>query len=335
MVNSTAILFITITALTIGTVFYLNAETQTPQFTQTTFMTYQSSFQKRYSSESEEKYRRFVYNTNKAYINQENAKGKSFILGDTPFTDMTFEEFKAKYLMSKTVATPPADSVEVDMGVRDFCHKDWRDDGVVSGVKNQGGCGSCWAFSAVGSLETAYALKNKKLVEFSEQELVDCSGDYGNNGCGGGLPTFAFDYIKDHKISLEKDYTYTAEDRSCKAKKYPDRYGIKGYKTLKPANVDGLLKAINEQPVSVGIEVQNDFMHYTSGIYTNDNCGQALNHGVTAVGFNVEKDESKSYFIVKNSWGNRWGEKGYIRMLVGHGNGTCGIANSYDAYPLF
>jgi len=329
---------VALTALTLGTVLFLSQDSTTASASpleHPAFHAYKARYGKNYASQSDASYRRAVYAANMAYIRRENAKGRSHTLGETPFTDLTFEEFSAKYLMQTPLPNPKTNAILADTGALKCGNKDWRKEGVVSPVKNQGQCGSCWAFSAVGSLESAVAIKTGKITEFSEQELVDCSDDYGNAGCNGGLPSLAFDYVQDHQISLESDYVYTARDGSCKASKYKTKQAITGYKTLKNPSVETLIAAIAEQPVSVGIEVQSDFMHYKSGIYkpADEDCGDSLNHGVVAVGYLVDNNDEKSYFIIKNSWSNTWGEEGYIRVAVGSGRGTCGIANKYDAYP--
>lgn len=333
MINPTLILFLTITALTLGTMIFLN-DNKPIVLNNTEFSVYKSKFNKKYITEADISYRRMVYNTNMAYIRKQNAKGKTHTLGETPFSDMTFEEFKSKYLMKEPVSNPDIGLLEADTGFRSPANINWRTAGVVSQVKDQGQCGSCWAFSAIGSLESATAIKNKNLIEFSEQELIDCSKKYHNNGCNGGMPTYAFDYILANKISLESAYPYTGKQGTCNSKKKSLKQAITGYKTLKSPHVSELINVLNQQPVSVGIEVQDDFMHYVNGIYTpGKKCGDNLNHGVVAVGYNITADGSDDYFIVKNSWTSDWGENGYIRMAIGTGRGICGIANVYDAYP--
>ena len=136
---------------------------------------------------------------------------------------------------------------------------DWRDKGAVTPVKNQGMCGSCWAFSVTGSFEGAVAINKGTLPSFSEQELVDCSKSYGNHGCNGGIMSFGFNYIADHKLATEKDYPYKGRDSSCKRKDTGERYGVSEYVTLDSVDVNGLSAALENNPVSVAIEVRRDF----------------------------------------------------------------------------
>lgn len=297
------------------------------------FKAFVTKHKKQYFSQQEFEYRYSVYAQNKNYINKRNSEGLSFILAENKFTDLSFEEFKNKYLSKNPILnkTFRAEGYEVDIKGKS---KDWRKQNAVSEVKNQGACGSCWAFSTTGSLESAYAIKNQQITEFSESELVDCSAKYGNDGCDGGIMAQAFDYIKDNQIALESDYPYQPVTRQCKADKTKQRFGITGYTAISPGDVTGLIAGIDITPVSVAIEVRPDFQSYSSGIYTNDDdtCGQQLNHGVLAVGYSQGK-KNKSYFIVKNSWGGDWGEEGYVRMAIGTGSGTCGIASDNDVYP--
>ncbi len=139
--------------------------------------------------------------------------------------------------------------------------------------------------------------------------------------------TYAFKYIKDHKIALTEDYRYEARNRTCRRKDdLENRVAIKGHTEIKPANVNALNKEIKSHPVSVGVEVRRDFQMYKKGVYTNSSssCGNRLNHGVVVVG--VDSQDGYDYYNVKNSWGESWGLKGYIKMEIGKGGGTCGIA---------
>jgi len=293
------------------------------------FMEHKKKYNKLHANREDLEYRYSVYVDNMKFIEEHNSKGKSYILGENQFSDLTFEEFSQKYL------TQPIDN-EVKLNHRSQLKDgqvDWVSQGKVSRVKNQQACGSCWAFSTIGALESAFAIQKNINVELSEQELVDCSSSYGNNGCNGGIMSLAFDYIQDNKVSTEKDYVYTAADDDCKAEEYTEKYGINSYNVIDPIDVTGLVTALEKQPVSVAIEVRRDFMHYTSGVYVSDSsCGNALNHGVLAVGY--KNTGGESYFKVKNSWGSAWGESGFIRMAIGSGSGTCGIANETDVYPL-
>ena len=212
---------------------------------------------------------------------------------------------------------------------------DWTTQGAVTPVKDQGQCGSCWAFSATGSMEAAWFLKNGTLQSLSEQQLVDCSVPQGNQGCDGGLMDSAFQYVIANKgITSENAYPYTATGpNTCGASGKPVVAMVTGYKDVPSGSEVSLMTALTEQPVSVAVEAdQSVFQFYSGGVLT-ASCGSNLDHGVLAVGYGSQSGQD--YYKVKNSWGSSWGEKGYI--LLGRGsqygaNGQCGIQMD-PSYP--
>ncbi|KAJ3598292.1 hypothetical protein NHX12_001803 [Muraenolepis orangiensis] len=209
---------------------------------------------------------------------------------------------------------------------------DWRDKGYVTRARDQGFCGSCWAFSAVGALEGQLAKTTGKLVELSPQNLVDCSGSFGNHGCEGGFMHLAFKYVIENKgIDSENAYPYKRRERKCKYEASFSAANCSGY-TILPQSESALQRAVAiEGPVSVAIDAsQVTFAFYTSGVYNEPYCTQVVNHGVLVVGYGIL--EGQEYWLVKNSWGRRFGEKGYIRMSRNRGN-QCGIA-VYCSYPI-
>ncbi|XP_074837159.1 cathepsin S-like isoform X2 [Carettochelys insculpta] len=257
----------------------------------------------------------------------------SYELGMNHLADMTGEEVAALLTGVKIphqldrnsiYRTHPGHSVPDSM--------DWREKGCVTDVKNQGACGSCWAFSAVGALEAQVKLKTGNLVSLSAQNLVDCSTMYGNHGCGGGLMTDAFQYIIDNDgIDSDASYPYTAQNGTCHYNSTTRAATCSKYVELPYADEAALKDAIaNIGPVSVAIDAkQPTFFLYRSGVYDDPRCTQEVNHGVLAIGYGTL--DGKDFWLVKNSWGKYFGDQGYIRMSRNNGN-HCGIA-SYGCYP--
>lgn len=200
---------------------------------------------------------------------------------------------------------------------------DWRTKGAVNPVQDQGQCGSCWAFSSTAAMEGEHFIKTGKLLKLSEQQFVDC--DPRSSGCNGGLEMYAFMYAKTNPQELESSYPYTARTGKCSAVASKELVTATSY-TAVPKKSDAQLKAaINAQPTCVSVEADTDFQMYKSGILNAKNCGTNLDHAVTAVGYGADASGNQ-YYIIRNSWGPSWGEKGYIRVAAGvDGNGVCGI----------
>jgi len=292
---------------------------------------------KEYKSIDEEEARFEVFMANHAKIEAHNANPEAtYTQGHNEFSDMTVEEFKSQMTgFRATVGHKSlADSVHEET-VAAPTSKDWRKAGVVTRVKNQGQCGSCWAFSTTGSTESANLIKNGGSAadaanELSEQQLVDCSKK--NNGCNGGLMDYGFAYLKslgDDGDDTEGSYPYQGRNGRCSAANgTPSHIKVTGYTDVAPTE-EALRNAVGTVgPVSIAIEAdQRAFQFYTSGVLTSG-CGQRLDHGVLLVGYGSE--DNSDYWIVKNSWGETWGEQGYIR--IAQGKNLCGISNQ-ASYP--
>lgn len=290
---------------------------------------------KAYTDANEEKVRYTIWQDNIRRITQHNQQNKNFVLGMNHFGDMTNTEFGAKMnglLMHKhrngsTYLRPS--HLNAPRSV------DWRQEGYVTPVKNQGQCGSCWAFSTTGALEGQHFKKTGKLVSLSEQNLVDCSTTFGNNGCQGGLMDNAFQYIKENGgIDTESGYPYDGEDDKCRFKSKKVGATDTGFVDVKEGDEDALKDAIAANgPVSIAIDAsQFSFQFYHSGVYDEPKCNsEQLDHGVLAVGYGTTH-KGVDYWIVKNSWAEKWGLKGYIHMSRNKDN-QCGVATK-ASYPL-
>ncbi|XP_075482454.1 senescence-specific cysteine protease SAG39-like [Primulina tabacum] len=291
-----------------------------------------------YNDDAEKAMRFKIFKENLEYIESFNEAGtRPYKLAVNQFADLTKQEFLASYTGYKKGSRPKtikATSFRYENVTSVPTSMDWRDKGAVTGVKDQGNCGSCWAFSAVAAMEGIHQLKAGKLVSLSEQALMDCDRADEDQGCKGGFMETAFKFILENKgLTTEANYPYQGVDGTCNSKKAASHVvQIKGYEKVPKNSESSLLKAVANQPVSVGIEANGDFQFYSSGVFTGF-CGTSLNHGVAAVGYGVS-DNGTKYWLVKNSWGTEWGEKGYIKMQrdTHAKEGLCGIATE-ACYP--
>jgi C1A family cysteine protease len=271
-----------------------------------------------------------MFRSNDKMIKEHNAGDSTYTMGHNQFSHLSNDEWKA--MMGFTgVPTAPFREINDFAGVTAANDIDWTTKGAVTPVKNQGQCGSCWAFSTTGALEGEYFLKNQNLKSFSEQQLVDCDHN-GDQGCNGGLMDNAFDFIKSNGgICSESDYPYKGVGGTCK-KSCSVVTGTAPSHTDVAQTKAALESAITQQPVAIAIEAdQSGFQFYSKGVFTGA-CGSQLDHGVLAVGFGTES--GTDYWKVKNSWGTTWGDRGYIKLQRGkaQSGGQCGILKS-ASYP--
>ena len=316
------------------------------------FALFQEEFNKTYSfAEFENRYA--IFKDNYYNIHAHNyGKKQNYTLKMNEFMDLTQAEFKQKYIGSGIDLR----NRQVKCGLYNYSRDtnnlpesvDWVKDGCVTPVKNQGSCGSCWAFSSTGALEGAWAKKTSKLIGLSEQQLVDCAGGrYGNHGCNGGLMDNAFKYVFDNGLCTEEAYPYTSGYTSgyasdptvknvCNSATCASSISVVGCSDVEKNNQLALKSAVALGPVSIAVEADTKiFQFYSGGVVTDIAlCGQNLDHGVLIVGYGVEN--GLKYWLVKNSWGEGWGEGGYIKLGRSDSAddaGVCGVAKQ-ASFPL-
>jgi len=320
-----------LTAAPAGNSLYTNLSSEELEY-----LKFVAKYGKSYGTKEEFEFRGDVFKNTLAALAEVNSQNdNTFRVGLNKFADWTPAEYK-RMLSYKPIRGSQAFSAQTAENVSIPDSIDWRSKGAVNPVQDQGQCGSCWAFSAIGAIEGRYQISTGTLKKFSEQQLVDCAGgSYGNLGCNGGDMGTAIQYSADFGNELEVDYPYAGVDQKCAFQKPL----IQTPKPIDPVNVatnnaQALKTAIADGPVSVAIEADTFvFQFYSGGILNSKSCGTNLDHGVVAVGYGADAS-GKPYYIVRNSWGSSWGLSGYINIAIVDGAGICGIQME-PVFPKF
>ncbi|XP_078279818.1 cathepsin K-like [Rhinoraja longicauda] len=298
---------------------------------------WKTMYGKTYSSKKIESLRQEIWLNNLKKIKNHNneQENSTFTMVMNSFGDLTEKEFAESSLIYPSKEMP-VNNETGEAQVRTKSRNagrlplsvDWRKAGYVTQPKYQGRCGSCWAFTATGVLEGQLFKKTRKLISLSEQNLVDCTRHYGSSGCNGGWPLSAFKYIKKSGIEASSTYPYTGKAKSsCKFSKSKSVTSIKEYKVLPSGDEEVLTRAVAEVgPISVLIDAElKSWQFYNAGVHFDSNCrSNTFSHAVLVVGYG--STNGTDYYIVKNSWGQSWGQSGYILMSRGRNN-HCGIAS--------
>jgi len=304
---------------------------------------FKNKYNKVYANGKEETRRFNIFKKNSHLIEEINHSNLSFTAGMNQYGDLTNQEFVAKVngyksdpnrVRNEAPITPLKSTPACPAGTSNGITCDWRIAGAVTPIKNQGQCGGCWAFSAVASTEGQHFFSTNNLVSLSEQNLIDCSGKEGNEGCNGGLMDDAFEYvIKNGGIDTEASYPYEAANGRCVYRAADSGATLTSFKDIPSGNEAALTTAIQTVgPISVAIDAShNSFQFYRTGVYFEPACSTSqLDHGVTAVGYGALN--GADFYLVKNSWGTDWGMQGYILMSRNRNN-NCGIATD-ASYPI-
>jgi hypothetical protein len=342
-------LFLTlIVILTVSTTIYTYEESQTIDTVLKSFMdgkvkdlfrTWHLLFKKDYTLDSSEAKQRFIiFKDNLAKIKESNAQNLPYKLGLNQFSDLTNEEYRKLYVGNDKLPVDPAQNFLNDDDDDDLTKRNLQSNlpvnwtSMYSPIRNQGTCGSCWAFASAGTIEGNLAKKlNRTIPYLSPQQLVDC--DKVSFGCNGGYYNYAFDYVRINGLQNEIDYPYKGIDSTCKFNSTKTKTFVTGYKYCNNGSynlkcsisiVYGLLQ---QGPLTVSVDAAGyAFQYYKSGVMTAD-CSVA-NHAVILVGYGLDTTTNLNYWLIRNSWGSYWGDKGYIKIAVNDLNkNSCFVSN--------
>ena len=299
---------------------------------------------RQYINLKERLFRRQIFENNMeraARINHQYALGKiKFYLGPTKFSDWTDEEFMNKYTTQMPdTRKQKENNIYENITVKDPIptEVDFRDKNVVGPIEDQGECGSCYSFTSVGATESAYALKyngSRSFRQLSKQQMVDCGPQTSQylRGCNGGILESAFTYLRDKGVAESSNYPYIGKVGKCKPIK--PFLTTRGYNMLRNVNKDGILTMLAKTPVAMAMQTLPYLRHYEGGIVDiKGPCGFFYNHAILAVGYDNETEFP--YFILKNTFGDQWGDNGYMYYQIGIGSaGMCGIINDNASHPV-
>lgn len=291
------------------------------------FLDWMRTFVRSYSA-SEWATKFATFKRNMDFVAETNSRNLSYKVELNIFGDLSLDEFKNLQLLAPSSRARDTEEVEIftGEGVRiPRANVNWTASGAVSAIKDQGQCGSCWTFGAAGAIESALKIAGGPLVQLSEQNLLDCTST--QYSCNGGSPIGAFQYVISNKgINTMASYAYQAAQGSCRYNAANSGATITGYSRVTANDESALAAAVSRQPVTVAIQGDlQSFQFYKSGIYSNSSCTSAkLNHAVIAVGYGTDSATGKDYWLLRNSWGTRWGQYGYVQMA--RGINMCGVA---------